>query len=69
MTTWPANLEIVVPAGLERTFEEIGEPVTDPDASPPPPDPERLLQPSERYGVKFELPDRPAGDETLRRTS
>jgi hypothetical protein len=49
------HLEIFVPAGLERMFEEVGEPVTDPDASPPPPNPQRLLD-APRYGVEFRLP-------------
>jgi quercetin dioxygenase-like cupin family protein len=50
------HLELFVPAGLERMFEEIGEPVTDPDAPPPPPDPKRLLEAAPRYGVEFRLP-------------
>lgn len=37
------HLEIVVPAGLERMFEEIEKPVDDPNAAPPPVDPKRLL--------------------------
>lgn len=54
------HLELFVPAGLERMFEEIGEPVTDVDAPPPPPDPQRLLTAAGRYGVEFKLPDAPA---------
>jgi quercetin dioxygenase-like cupin family protein len=50
------HLEIFVPAGLERMFEEIGDPVDDRDATPPPPDPARLLEVASRYGVEFELP-------------
>ena len=50
------HLEIFVPAGLERMFEEIGEPVTDPDAASPPPGPERLLKAAPRYGLEFKLP-------------
>ena len=50
------HLEIFVPARLERMFEEIGEPVDDPDAAPPPPDPGRLLEAAPRYGVEFRLP-------------
>jgi mannose-6-phosphate isomerase-like protein (cupin superfamily) len=49
------HLEIFTPAGLERMFEEIGEPVTDPAAPPPPPDPARLLAAAPRYGVEFKL--------------
>jgi hypothetical protein len=37
-------------------FEEVGEPVDDPDAAPPPPDPKRLLEAASRYGVEFKLP-------------
>ena len=50
------HLEIFVPAGLERMFEEIGDPVDDPDAAPPPPNPQRLLEAATRYGVEFKLP-------------
>jgi quercetin dioxygenase-like cupin family protein len=49
------HLETFVPAGLERMFAEIGEPVGDPDAAPPP-DPARLLAAAPRYGVEFTLP-------------
>jgi quercetin dioxygenase-like cupin family protein len=49
------HLEIFVPAGIERMFEEVGEPITGPDASPPPPDPQRLLKAASRYGVKFSV--------------
>jgi len=49
------HLEIFTPAGLERMFEEIGEPVTAPDAEPPPPDPRRLFEVAPRYGVTFVL--------------
>ena len=49
------HLEIFVPAGLERMFEEVGEPITDADAAPPPPDPQRLLAAAPRYGVDFRL--------------
>ena len=37
-------------------FEEIGDPVDDPDAAPPPPNPQRLLEAAARYGVEFKLP-------------
>ena len=50
------HLEIFVPAGLERMFEEIGEPVSDWGAAPPPPDPTRLLEVAPRYGVEFKVP-------------
>ena len=50
------HLEIFVPAGLECMFEEIGDPVDDPDAAPRPPDPERLLEAAARYGVEFKIP-------------
>jgi mannose-6-phosphate isomerase-like protein (cupin superfamily) len=52
------HLEIFVPAGLEKMFEEIGEPADESD-TPPPPDPARLLEAAPRYGVTFHLPDRP----------
>ena len=47
------HLEIFVPAGLERMFEEVGEPAVDPDAAPPPADPPRLLAAAPRYGLRF----------------
>jgi len=50
------HLEIFTPAGLERMFEEVGEPAT--GAEPPPADPSRLLEAAPRYGVTFVLPDR-----------
>ena len=53
--------EVFVPAGLERMFEEVGEPVSDSDASPPPPDLQRLLSAAGRYGVEFKTPDYAAG--------
>jgi quercetin dioxygenase-like cupin family protein len=49
------HLEIFVPAGLEKMFEEVGAPVSDGDA-PPPPDPARLLAAAPRYGVTFHVP-------------
>lgn len=49
------HLEIFTPAGLERMFEEAGEPVADGDSEPPPPDPARLLEAAPRYGVTFHL--------------
>lgn len=49
------HLEIFVPAGLERMFEEVGEPVGDPNEAPPPPDPQCLLAAAPRYGVEFRL--------------
>lgn len=50
------HLEIFVPAGLERMFEEIGEPAGSADGEPPPPAPGRLLEAAPRYGVTFHLP-------------
>jgi mannose-6-phosphate isomerase-like protein (cupin superfamily) len=52
------HLEIFVPAGLERMFQEVGEPVDAPKAAPPPPDPQRLLEAAPRYGVEFRIPRR-----------
>jgi quercetin dioxygenase-like cupin family protein len=49
------HLEIFVPAGIERMFEEVGERITDPGAAPPPPDPQKLLEAAPRYGVEFKL--------------
>jgi quercetin dioxygenase-like cupin family protein len=51
------HLEIFTPAGLEKMFQEIGEPVTDPSTPPPgPPDPGPLLAAAPRYGVEFRIP-------------
>jgi|SRR5947209_12691517 len=52
------HLEIFIPAGLERMFEEVGEPAAEGDREPPPPDPARLLEAGPRYGITFQLPDR-----------
>ncbi len=42
-------LTLVVPAGLDRYFEEAGEPGSDISAPPGPPDVEKLLKTSEKY--------------------
>ena len=52
------HLEIFTPAGLEKMFEEVGEPVAGAAEDPPPPDPERLLAVAPRYGVTFMVGDR-----------
>src|SRR5919109_4359870 len=49
------HLEIFAPAGLERMFEEVGEPARATDTEPAPTDPARLLEVAPRYGVTFEL--------------
>jgi hypothetical protein len=49
-----------VPAGIERFFEEVFEPVRDRTAVPPPPTKElvdRLLARGPEYGIKFVLPE------------
>ena len=38
-------------------FEEIGEPVSDVDAPPPPADPVRLLAIASHYGLEFKVAD------------
>jgi quercetin dioxygenase-like cupin family protein len=51
-------LVIITPAGLEKLFEEIGEPVTD-MSSPPPLNPatvEKLLTLAPRYHLEIKLP-------------
>ena len=57
------HLELFMPAGLEKMFEEVGEPVVDVNAAPPPPDPARLLAAAPRYGVEFRLPPRATASE------
>ncbi len=54
---------IIAPAGLERFFEEVGEPVTDP-SSPleGPPDIERLAAVGRKYGIEIAPP---AGNEPV----
>lgn len=49
-------LTFVVPAGLDRFFEEVGEPGTDISSPPGPPDVEKLLKTAERYGIEFPPP-------------
>jgi len=56
-TTPSRILVLVTPAGLEKMFEELGEPVTDPSSPPEgPPDIERLMAVNRKYGV--EIPPR-----------
>jgi mannose-6-phosphate isomerase-like protein (cupin superfamily) len=54
-------LTLVVPAGLEKFFEEVGQPGT--DLSSPPPfgdeDIDRLLAAAPRYGLEIPLPPKP----------
>jgi quercetin dioxygenase-like cupin family protein len=52
------HLEIFAPAGLEKMFEEVGEPAGPTDTAPAPADPRRLLEAGPRYGITFHLPDR-----------
>ena len=49
-------LVLVAPAGLEKFFEEAGEPGTDISSPPGPPDVEKLLATAERYGIEFSPP-------------
>lgn len=49
------HLEIYTPAGLEKMFLEVGQPIAEGDAKPPAPDPGRLLEAAPRYGVTFHL--------------
>ena len=59
----PYTLRLIltfVPAGIERFFEEVLEPVTDRTAAPPPPTKElvdRLLATGPKYGITFVLPE------------
>jgi quercetin dioxygenase-like cupin family protein len=52
-------LTLVVPAGLDRFFEEAGEPGTDISSPPGPPDVEKLLEISGHYGVEYPPPPAP----------
>ena len=50
----PAKVLILVnPSGLEKFFAEVGQPVTDRSA-PPPPDIEKLLAVAPRYGLEIQ---------------
>lgn len=49
-------LTLAVPAGLDRFFEEAGEPGTDVSSPPGPPDVKKLLATAERYGIEFPPP-------------
>jgi mannose-6-phosphate isomerase-like protein (cupin superfamily) len=53
--TTPSRMSVLItPAGLERMFEEFGEPVTDPSSPPEgPPDIERLMALNQKYGVEI----------------
>ncbi len=56
----PSRMAVIItPAGLEKFFEEVGEPVTDPSSPPEsPPDVERLVAVARKYGM--EIPPPPA---------
>ena len=56
----PSRMAVLItPGGLEKMFEEFGEPVTDPSSPPEgPPDVERLVAVSQKYGVQV-LPSPP----------
>jgi quercetin dioxygenase-like cupin family protein len=51
-------LVLVMPAGLEKFFEEVGEPTTDPSSPPPfgPAEIERLLAAAPKYGQEIPPP-------------
>jgi mannose-6-phosphate isomerase-like protein (cupin superfamily) len=53
------HLELFVPAGLEKMFEEVGEPAGPEQTQAPPADPARLLQAGPRYGITFHVPEAP----------
>lgn len=59
----PARMLIqVAPAGLEKMFLEIGQPVAGPDATPPPvtkKEIDHLLKVAPRYGLEIHLNDGP----------
>ncbi len=58
--TRPSRMAVIItPGGLEKFFEEVGEPVTDPSSPPEaPPDVERLVAVARKYGI--EIPPPPA---------
>ena len=49
-------LTLVVPAGLDGFFEEVGEPGTDISSPPGPPDIEKLLATAPKYGLEIPPP-------------
>lgn len=53
--TTPSRMVVIItPAGLEKFFEEVGEPVTDPSSPPEePPDVERLVAVAQKYGMEI----------------
>ena len=54
--TAPARvLVLVVPAGLEKFFEEMGAPVSE-SPEPPPVDVEKLLRLAPKYGIEITAP-------------
>jgi mannose-6-phosphate isomerase-like protein (cupin superfamily) len=54
----PSRMTVIItPAGLEKFFEEVGEPVTDPSFPPEgPPDIERLVAVARKYGMEIAPP-------------
>jgi quercetin dioxygenase-like cupin family protein len=62
--TAPRMLCLIVPAGLERFFDEVGHPLPDASAPVPPVTPadiERMLAKAPEYGITILPPDRPSG--------
>ena len=51
----PSTMAVIIaPAGLERFFQEAGEPVEDPSSPPEgPPDVERLVAVAQKYGIEI----------------
>jgi hypothetical protein len=45
---------LAIPSGIERFFEEIGEPVTVPQGDAPAVDADNMAAVAERYGIHFE---------------
>ncbi len=56
--TQPAKfLVLLTPSGLEKFFEEVGEPVEDPSSPPShPPDVEKILAAAQKYGLEIPPP-------------